>query len=420
MVHGLRVINKGIARRISGVRYRVTPSIITSLTASFIVLYSSTTTAQMANFSSDLKLLKKHFQPIVLQDQERRVAVLGELQGRIMIATAGGDHGESIGWIKRTSLSNGDQPDGSIGGVDRLWFGPDGGALSVFFEPGADTVPDNIRVPAAVNTVKFNTVEQSEQAAKFEQEVRFTNHQGFEFNALVERSVQLLSQQQTSEALSTPIPSDIDWVAYGSSTKVTNISQQAWRQETGLFSIWNLGMFAPSATIIIPLSKPLDKLTSYFENTSLERQLVTESAAFYFADAKSMDKIGIPVEHTKPFMGSYNPQTKMLTVVHFAINDQAPAGYVNAVWDWDAEPYQGEIINVFNDGPQENGKPFGPFYEMETSSRALALKPQESDRHFHNTYHFIGDPSSLNKISTHVLGVTIKDIEKAFKTFANK
>jgi hypothetical protein len=38
------------------------------------------------------------------------------------------------------------------------------------------------------------------------------------------------------------------------------------------------------------------------------------------------------------------------------------------------EPYKGDVINSYNDGPLEDGSQLGPFYEIEASSPALGLK----------------------------------------------
>ncbi|MDG2385208.1 MAG: hypothetical protein P8N76_26290 [Pirellulaceae bacterium] len=46
------------------------------------------------------------------------------------------------------------------------------------------------------------------------------------------------------------------------------------------------------------------------------------------------------------------------------------------MWKLQDQPYAGDVINSYNDGPLELGKPgLGPFYELETSSRAAALGP---------------------------------------------
>ena len=50
-------------------------------------------------------------------------------------------------------------------------------------------------------------------------------------------------------------------------------------------------------------------------------------------------------------------------------------------------PYSGDALNSYNDGPLEDGSQMGPFYELETSSPAAALKPGESITHSQITIH---------------------------------
>ncbi|HEY0466124.1 MAG TPA: DUF6786 family protein, partial [Polyangiaceae bacterium] len=65
--------------------------------------------------------------------------------------------------------------------------------------------------------------------------------------------------------------------------------------------------------------------------------------------------------------------------------------YVNSMWERQAAPYAGDVINSYNDGPPAPGKPpLGGFYEIESSSPAAALAPGGSLRHEHQTYHFSG------------------------------
>jgi hypothetical protein len=71
-------------------------------------------------------------------------------------------------------------------------------------------------------------------------------------------------------------------------------------------------------------------------------------------------------------------------------------------------------MNSYNDGPPEPGaKPLGPFYELETSSPALFLKPGESYTHTQTTVHFTGPRESLDAIAKHKFGVGLETIEKA-------
>jgi hypothetical protein len=104
-----------------------------------------------------------------------------------------------------------------------------------------------------------------------------------------------------------------------------------------------------------------------------------------------------------------------LTIVTFT----RPAGserYVNSMWEVQKEPFAGDVINSYNDGPPAPGKPpLGPFYELETSSPALTLKPGETYTHVHRTFHFTGPEADLDAIARATLGVSLEAINNAFR-----
>ena len=88
--------------------------------------------------------------------------------------------------------------------------------------------------------------------------------------------------------------------------------------------------------------------------------------------------------------------------------------YVNSMWELQNEPFRGDTINSYNDGPATPGaKPMGPFYELETSSPAAALAPGQSIVHTHRTFHLVGGKAELDPIAKALLGVTIAEITSA-------
>jgi hypothetical protein len=137
---------------------------------------------------------------------------------------------------------------------------------------------------------------------------------------------------------------------------------------------------------------------------------VKGSAIFFTADGKYRSKIGLNPFRALGVAGSFDSSRNLLTIVQ---HDQ-PEGvtdYVNSMWEIQKEPYSGDVINSYNDGPLEPGaKPMGPFYELETSSPAAALKPGESLSHVHRTYHFTGLYEHLDAIAGQLLGVSLDQI----------
>ena len=77
-------------------------------------------------------------------------------------------------------------------------------------------------------------------------------------------------------------------------------------------------------------------------------------------------------------------------------------------------PYKGDAINSYNDGPLEDGSQMGPFYELETSSPALALKTCESAEYKQSTFHFEGTEEELNALCQQIFDVSLNEIKAVF------
>ena len=63
--------------------------------------------------------------------------------------------------------------------------------------------------------------------------------------------------------------------------------------------------------------------------------------------------------------------------------------------------------------PAPGEPPLGPFYELETSSPAAALKPGETMRHVQQTLHIQGTIEQLDPIARRLLGVGLEQIRAA-------
>jgi len=149
---------------------------------------------------------------------------------------------------------------------------------------------------------------------------------------------------------------------------------------------------------------------AYFGKIADERLVKKDSILFFKADAQSRGKIGLPPSIVKSLAGSYDAEKNTLTIVRF--NYQGDTTYVNSMWEKQRFPYRGDVVNAYNDGPNDSGGRLGAFYELETSSPALALQPGQTYRHVQQIFHFEGKPEDLNVISKKVLGVELKAIPK--------
>jgi len=376
-------------------------------------------------FKDDLAFLKTNTKVVVLSgaDGLAQVAVNPDLQGRVMTSTAGGPDGLSFGWINRELLTSGvNNPHiNAFGGEDRFWLGPEGGQFSIFFKKGDPFDLDHWWTPPAVNEGSFDIAEQAQDRLRFRKSMRLVNYSGTEFDIAVDREVRVLGAAEVS-ALGVPVPAGIRMVAYATDNRITNAGAAAWTKDTGLLSIWILGMFNPSpkTTIVIPFkSGPEAELgpavnDAYFGKVPADRLVVEDGVLFFSGDGKYRSKIGIAPARVKPFAGSYDAANGVLTIVHLTIPEGA-TDYVNSMWQIQEKPFAGDVVNSYNDGPSAPGaKPLGPFYELESSSPAAALAPGETLAHVHTTMHFQGPQKALDQIARKVLGVGLEEIEKAF------
>jgi len=379
-------------------------------------------------FKDDLAFLKAHTKVVVLGGAggQAQVAVNPDLQGRVMTSTAGGPEGLSFGWINRELLSSGvNNPHiNAFGGEDRFWLGPEGGQFSIFFKKGDPFDLDHWFTPPAVNEGAFDVASQDADRIHFRKTIHLVSYAGTAFDLEVNREVSLLGTSDVA-ALGVPVPAGVQMVAYASNNAITNLGATAWTKETGLLSIWILGMFNPSpaTTIVIPFkSGPESELgpavnDAYFGKVPADRLVVRENEGvlFFSGDGKYRSKIGISPNRVKPFAGSYDAANKVLTLVHLTVTEGAN-DYVNSMWEIQERPFAGDVVNSYNDGPAAPGaKPLGPFYELETSSPAAALGPGGTLVHVHTTMHFRGPEKALEEIARKTLGVGLEEIEKAFK-----
>jgi hypothetical protein len=132
------------------------------------------------------------------------------------------------------------------------------------------------------------------------------------------------------------------------------------------------------------------------------------------ADGEYRGKIGVGPSRARQVAGSYSASERLLTIVQYDDGGSPPRGkkYVNSMWETQRDPYGGDVVNAYNDGPTEPGKPsLGGFFELETSSPAAALAPGASLAHVHRTFHFVGDPAVLDAIARRILGATLAQID---------
>lgn len=374
------------------------------------------------SFEEDVAFLQRERGPVLVlaSDTGGRVAVAPALQGRVMTSAVAAD-APSLGWIHRAFLAarKTGTPFDNYGGEDRFWLGPEGGQFGLYFAKGAPYTFANWQTPAALNEGEWKVVRATEREVVMTRDMRVTNHGGAVFDVAVERTVSILSRAEIAAALGAPLPPALKAVAFETKNRITNAGHEAWTKDRGLLSIWILGMYAPSpdAHVVIPFDPtgPGEIVNDrYFGKVPPERLSVhaREGYLSFTCDGQVRSKIGLSPGRARSPLASYSASAHLLTLVQY----DKPAGaseYVNSMWEEQKDPYAGDVVNSYNDGPTEPGKPsLGGFYELESSSPAAALPPGGSLVHTHRTIHLTGAAADLESVARALLHVGLDDFAR--------
>ncbi len=361
-----------------------------------------------------------YFLELTSSDNHSRVLIVPAYQGRVMTSTSGGDNGRSNGWINYSLIESGrtDPRFNAYGGEDRFWLGPEGGPFSLFFNEGDEQIFENWIVPPVIDKESFDIEYSNSNRVKFKKEASVGNAHGTVFHLGIERTISLLSKSDISDLLGVDIPESLNVVAYESDNVITNRGDQPWSSEKGLLSIWILGMFNPSpaTTVFIPYNPDIEGVIvndEYFGKVPDDRLVVDDNMVYFKADGQYRSKIGIPPGRAKELSGSYDPENGVLILVWCSLPDE-PGYYVNSNWGYQDDPYEGDVINSYNDGPLDDGSILGPFYELETSSPAIALQPSESAGHIQRVINFEGEEEELAILVMALFNLDINIISTRF------
>ena len=380
----------------------------------------------MGSYASDVSFLKQHgIETIELTsgDSSARVLVAPGLQGRVMTSSSDGWLGKSHGWLNYDFIASGEKSAqfNAYGGEERFWLGPEGGPFSIYFDPGVEQVFANWRVPAAIDTEPFELTEQTATSASFRKSFDIANASGTMLSVGIDRKINLLDGKAAESMLGLSLDPALRFVAFETINTLHNTGAQSWNAENGFLSIWLLCMFQPSETgvVFIPFrpgsEEELGKVVKddYFGKVPAERLVVRDSVLFFNIDGKYRSKIGIPPSRALPLAGSYDSGSQLLTIVWYTLPEE-PAKYVNSQWGAQSDPLDGDVVNSYNDGPADDGKVMGPFYEIESSSPAALLSPGEEVTHIQRVFHISGDPAALSAITQQLFYLTLDEITTVF------
>lgn len=378
----------------------------------------------MGTYAKDAAFLQQHgieYKELVSADGQSVVMVVPAWQGRVMTSSATGSEGDSYGWINYRFIQEGKvspqiQP---VGGEERFWLGPEGGPFSLYFKPKAEQVYANWAVPAVLDTDAFDVEEQTPSLIRLARRARLENAAGTLLDIRMERTVALMDRDAIGKKLGVALPEGVKPVAYQTDNRITNLGTEAWTRKTGLVSVWMLGCFnpTPSTTIFIPYNRegegPIVN-DMYFGKIPSDRLVVEDGLIYFRIDGNYRSKLGLPAGRSLNLCGSYDSEKGVLTIL-CCNRPQTPCVYVNGQWGPQDNPFDGDAINAYNDGPLEDGSIMGPFYEIETSSPGAELAPGESLTHTQTVVHLQGSDEMLAPVVRQVFGTDLETIRRVFR-----
>lgn len=383
--------------------------------------HSTAIAAKPGTFGYDLDFLRKKDNLVLLRDSNgaSEVVISPKYQGKVFTSTAEGDTGKSFGWINYKAFDAPVDPHmNAYGGEDRLWLGPEGGKFALFFKKDTKMEFANWATPAPFDHESWKVTSSNDHQIGLTKNMSLVNYKGTQFDLKVDRRISLLERGDIEKLLKTHLDSAVKVVGIETDNSITNTGKDAWSRQTGAPCLWNLDMFTPSpqATIVIPYNEKAGgkvATTDYFGQIPATRVTTKKGRLFFKADGKSRGKLGMSAARTLSVAGSFDAANNVLSIILFDVDRKAT--YLNQEWKTDKDPLVGDAVNAYNDGPIANGSQLGPFYEMESVSPGAFLKPDEKLTHQHFIFHFTGDRAGLNAIAGKLLGVSLGDIQSAFK-----
>ncbi len=370
------------------------------------------------SYGYDAAFLKRHSKGVIeLQRGNAKVLLSADYQGRVMTSSASGDSGRSYGWINYKLISSGEKKKqfNPVGGEERIWLGPEGGQYSIYFKKGDSFNIKNWQVPALIDTQKFDITYADSSSVIFSKSAVITNYSGSVFHLTIKRKIELLDKNATEQIIHSSIPAGVQYVAYRSTNQLINSGDADWKKENGLLSIWLLSMMTPTpeTKVVIPFSPQPNARSfitdNYFGEIPLDRLLVKDSTLYFRCDGKSRGKLGLSPVIAKPIVGSFDFKNNVLTILIPEVHKGEM--YVNSKWEIQKEPYKGDVINSYNDGPLQDGSQLGPFYEIESSSSVKELKPGEAEEYQQTIIHFKGGYATLKEITAQLLHADPDDVK---------
>ncbi len=393
----------------------------------------------MPTFKNRVELLKQtENEPILLTGEKAGalVVVSPKLVGRVMDATFKGEDGETLAWWDEDLIQGkkGQNPAfyNNVGGDSRIWWAPEAGGYTTFFDPGKPYEEAQWRVPDIMGKTQFQNIKIKKEGKRqvgvtYDANVQATMYNGNPLNLYVKRAVKMVEQPFSKTNLKKFFADQsIQYVGYSTTDSIKNTGAKPLNRKNGLVSMWVLGQYQPGLEtyVILPiLSGSNEKLGppvvdyNFFNNAPVpaNRKLIRPNYIVYKTDGQYRGKLGLKPGRAKSTVGSIDLKNNLLTIVDAKINKKGR--YLNSLWTQKpGEELLGSASETFNDGPMvPGGTSLGGFYELERLSDAPDLKRGEGYSFTVTTRRYSGDLEQLLEIAKHPLGLDCDLSHESFK-----
>src|SRR5690606_12935469 len=151
---------------------------------------------------------------------------------------------------------------------------------------------ENWRTPRLIDLDAWDVIAQTEETASFGKSAALTNYSGTVFNIRLNREIRILGRAEGFRQLGIDHDTTLQCVAYQTVNHLENSGEVSWKKETGLLSIWLLGMFNPSPGVAmvvpftpgpVPLLGPVVN-DEYFGKVPSDRLKLSDSVIFFRGD----------------------------------------------------------------------------------------------------------------------------------------
>jgi len=375
-------------------------------------------------FDGTLTLLENYTNAVLLTTSsgEGRLVVAPDYAGRVMMAGWTGEEAPRLGWVNAPVVTGREINPAFInyGGAERLWLSPEAGQFGLFFKPGDPFDLDHWMTPTTFNSEPFEVLFKNSHLISLGRDMRLNNYQGTPFRFRVLRSIRLINRVDLLNTHAIALSHRSRFVGYETTNELINRGFSKMTMQDGLVSLWILSQFDanPDTWVLFPFKsaaeggqEPYVK-ADYFGAVPPERLMVEPNlgCALFHCDGRRRTKIGLSQSNTRNAIGSMDFRRNILTVMLFNLPERATF-YANNSWEIQKEPYKGDVVNSYNNGPEGVDADVPEcFYELETLSTVKELAPGHRLEHVSTVLHFTAPFDELNEISKSLLAVDLEAV----------